>query len=371
MYNYMSNIIELITKSENFNEFKMGLEEFPDIEVKEKEPETVNDDRAIIFSESCKSIIINKSNMTILGSQFNNIIYNDDAIELIGSLNWSNIKVSECIEGTLLLVYYYNDSWRISTRRCLDAKDSYWVKDNSYEDMFNSCISEDFYEELDKRFCYHFILVHYLNRNIVEVSEGTKMIYHVLTTTSGEKGVYEVPYIIPGVRVPKTFDFGCLEDAIGYVRVVGEMDKRNKRISSEGLFFKYSLDNVPLFLKLQTDIYQEIAKYKPNTNNLQEVLLEFYKKDKLGMFSPYFGNTTDYSIIIKLLSRKLLDLYHTTRKRNSELYDGLPGIYKKILYDLHGQFINSKKSITIHMVYNHLKNNLTAHELNLAILGQY
>ena len=81
---------------------------------------------------------------------------------------------------------------------------------------------------------------------------------------------------------------------------------------------------------------------------------------------------------MKTISREILNIYHTTRKKkHQELYKQLPESYKKILYGLHGVYINSKKkeiinrkpieydetkSITVHDVYYYVKE-LTSYQL--------
>src|SRR3990167_4304531 len=82
-----------------------------------------------------KSIIFEKQTMKPIGSQFNNIVYNVE------------------------------NKWYISTRRCIDASKSIWIKGISYYDMFLQ-IGLDF-ATLNPNYCYQYVLVHYLNKNIV------------------------------------------------------------------------------------------------------------------------------------------------------------------------------------------------------------
>ena len=47
---------------------------------------------------------------------------------------------------------------------------------------------------------------------------------------------------------------------------------------------------------------------------------------------------------LKTISQEILKLYFLTRNKNNEdLYDSLPKQYKKILYDLHGIYMQKKK----------------------------
>ena len=72
----------------------------------------------------------------------------------------------------------------------------------------------------------------------------------------------------------------------------------------------------------------------------------------------------------KTITREILNIYHNTRKKkNPFLYESLKESYKKVIYGLHGIYINNKKlfqeennednkfkSITIHNVYYYIKN---------------
>jgi hypothetical protein len=115
---------------------------------------------------------------------------------------------------------------------------------------------------------------------------------------------------------------------------------------------------------------------KPNNNNIHQSYLELYQTDKLMEFVPYF---TKYSTEIikrihtsmKNMAKEILDLYHSTRKKkNGQVYAKLTDQYKKVLYDLHGIYIQQRrddfvdgeqdsdkiaKSINVHNVYHYIK----------------
>jgi len=138
------------------------------------------------LEESLRSYIIEKTTLDPIASQFNKIIYNDDAVNFIKNKNWNNVVVQPCYEGTMLLVFNYNDKWYVTTRRCLDSNKSKWIKNKSYRQLFDDAMEGKFtFDDLDKNLCYHFVLVHYKNKNIVTYSglgEEYKELYHVMTT---------------------------------------------------------------------------------------------------------------------------------------------------------------------------------------------
>jgi hypothetical protein len=104
--------------------------------------------------------------------------------------------------------------------------------------------------------------------------------------------------------------------------------------------------------------------------------LELYQKNILNDILPYIHKyplcvVKRINISIRTISKEILNIYHLTRqKQNTPLYECLSQHYKKTLYDLHkiyvtqkyGDFIvksnemlKEKKSISVDIVYNHIK----------------
>lgn len=355
---------------------------------------------------SCRSYIFEKSSFKPIASQFNKILYNEEAINFLKEKSWSNVMVEKCYEGTLILVFNYNNKWYISTRRCLNASESTWIKNSSYLELFNETIKDKFgLEDLDKKYCYHFILVHNKNKNIVsydDFGKDYKEIFHIMTTE--QETLLEVPYKInDNVRYIEKETFNSMEEVMESLNKINTTDQQNKKVSLEGYVLKYyhgepNKSNFTI-LKLQTQLYQSLMKLKPNNSNIYQSFLELYQKDKLIEFLPYFSRYGDdifkrihYSM--KTISKELLDVYHLTRqKKNPQLYNALPDSYKKVLYNIHGIYIKNKKdelnkiketesenksehpdsdvdlnlsgsvsSVTVHTVYYYLKR-LTGYEL--------
>lgn len=340
------------------------------------------------LQQCCRSLIVDKETLKPVTSQFNKILYNNDALEFLKDVSWENVSVQKCYEGTMLLLFNHNDKWYLSTRRCLDAGESIWVKNKSYKEMFEESVGNNFsYDDLDKNLCYQFVLVHYQNKNIVSynyLGKEYKELYHILTL---EKYTFkEVDYKIDGVNYVETENFDSLEQVCDKLEEISEQDEQQERISTEGYVIRaYSTgDKVAQLepftvLKLQTNIYQRIMKMKPNNSNLHQSYLELYQKDKLIEFLPYFTKFNGDIVkrihtAMKNMAKEILNMYHTTRqKKNPHVYNAAPDQYKKVLYGLHGLYISHRKqdfnnsneeneddhvpkSINVHDVYHYIKN---------------
>lgn len=337
------------------------------------------------IEQNCRSYIIDKLTLKPIGSQFNKIIYNSDAKAYLEMVDWTKVVVQQCYEGTMLLVYNHNDKWYVSTRRCLNSEESTWIKNKSYRDMFDESIEGKFnLDNLNKEYCYHFVLVHYKNKNIVNYSylgNEYKEIYHIMTTE--KYTLKEVDENINAIKKVETIKFNNLEEVLTNLNEISNINKKSNLITTEGFVLKVydgEIFKSPFkILKLQTEIYQSIMKIKPNNSNINQSYLELYQKDKLSEFLPYFSKFNSDIIkrihyAMKNMAKEILDLYHLTRqKKNSIVYANLTEQYKKILYGLHGLYINHRKqdfvngkeelpdtklsrSINVHDVYHFIKN---------------
>lgn len=334
----------------------------------------------------CKSLIIEKETLNVICSQYNKIIYNNPAKAILKN-NFTKsdycFNVQESYEGTLLLVFNHNNKWFVSTRRCLDANDSKWIKNKSYGELFEEVINGKFtFNDLNSNYCYHFVLVHHDNVNLIKYEnwgENYKELIHIRTTEKFT--LTPVTFIVPNTIKPKMLKFKKLADINKYLSSLNEKDEKNKSITTEGLIINMYEQSHPesiTVMKLQTYIYNKIYNIKPNNYNIDQIYLELYQKDKLYNFVPYLVKGDVSHIInrinsaLKNISSEITTLYHETRnKKNKELYDIVPKFHRQILYELHGIYlkkINNEEqkkeaTINVHNVYEYLKKNTSSYVL--------
>jgi len=338
-------------------------------------PTTNPDPTSVDFN--CKSIIYDKDTLMPIVSQYNNILYNENAIKFTETVNWDNVVVQKCYEGTLIIVFNHNNKWYVSTRRCLDANESIWVKNNSYGQLFTEAIEGKFtFDDLDPNYCYHFILVHHKNKNIVSYSDlgdEYKNIYHILTTE--KYSMNEVQFVIPNVNTIQEEKFNNMNDIMAKLDEHNREDVNLQLITLEGYVLKCytgEIHNSPFVtLKLQTKLYETLTRYKPNNSNIYQCFLELYQFDKLVALIPFFikrtgqnGQTEPCGLVINCIHRsmrnmakELSNLYFLTRKKNNnDMYTALPTSYKKLLFGVHGIYLNNNSvPINALAVYDFLK----------------
>lgn len=332
-----------------------------------------------------RSCILDKVTMKLITSQFNRISYNSDACDIINKTDWSQVVVNSCHEGTMLVVFNHKDTWYVSTRRCIDAGNSNWIRNKSYKEMFDETIEGKFtLDDLNANNVYYFILLHYKNRNIIDNTHFGERYKNVIHVTTVEKyTMNEVNHTINNnVTTSSIMNFSNLEEVNTNLKNISNNDEKNKNVTTEGYILKIYEGEIGKSrfqsVKLQTDIYQQLMKMKPNNSNLHQIYLELYQTDMLYNFIPYFTKYTNDVIkrineSMRTMSKELLDIYHTTRqKKNQEVYDKLKDQYKKVIYELHGKYIKNREKdfvdgiekeyddkrsrpIRVHDVYHFLK----------------
>jgi len=356
------------------------------------------------LERECRSIVIDKNTLDVVCYTYDDIIYNDDAKQILASLDQYDEKkiiIQECLEGTFIAVYNYQDQWYISTRRCIDANYSIWKSNKSHKQLFEEIIYqkynmkiEEFYEKLNKDYCYYFVLVHHENQNIVDYSDifGENFQEIILVMIRDRNTHIELPiddykkYINIDIRVPKIYaDFSLLDET-------NKQDSQNgikTPLKMEGLIVKvYDPETGKnKILKLQTNSYKMLFELTPNNNNIYRSFIELYQKNMLKEHLKYYEENAKiynpnfeelpYDTIgvidatfkvmtseLNMLYRKLydidgnkIDLFVDANgiKQSIDIYNILPGEYKTALYKIRG-IIFAKKNLRINDIYNLLKN---------------
>jgi hypothetical protein len=144
----------------------------------------------------------------------------------------------------------------------------------------------------------------------------------------------------------------------------------NKKLFNAGYLIIYKNNKYLLSNK----IYEKINNLLPKFSNLNKIYLDLYKSDNLNFVINYLSVYPSdiikrINLSFKTLSKEYLNIYHLTRKKSHpEIYEKLDEMNKKILYDLHTIFIETrkseyiinneiadKKSLTVDTVYKYFK----------------
>ena len=185
-------------------------------------------DQNLPFLSDCRGLIIDTTNNTVVCRPMEQISNSDLPTDETPT------SITECIEGTIMNLFYNDNAWRYSTNRCIDASKSRWCSVLSHQDLFMEASSNPDnmlqYTNLDKNSTYTFILCHPDNKIVVAYEKPT--IYHI-STRDNATGRHINDDI--GIQRPKSFDSSSdhdFVDQIGYIYTYGDDSDAVRRYKS-------------------------------------------------------------------------------------------------------------------------------------------
>jgi hypothetical protein len=330
------------------------------------------------LKRECRSLILDNKTLEIkaYSCETPKLILVKDTIQDLPS----NI-INMCYEGTLLSVFYHNDMWYISTRRCLDSSLSVFNKSDesvskSHYQMFEEVLSktkynnfEGFSKLLDQTKSYYFVLIHHQNKHIIDYSYKFDFNYTYTCLVSIrdsdmiELDIYEekIPFINQYIFLPEKLN--SINDFIK----INEINNYNSKPRDEGIVVKvFSPETNKYTLhKIQTDSYS-FTMIIGNDQNIYKGLIHLYQHNKLIDYfnqnptsnfikinNPHNTYETFYitgiiDSVFKVFTSELFELFKllcslkTGKSQNKELYEILPKEYKDMIYGLRGLYYKKK-----------------------------
>lgn len=292
----------------------------------------VQEARGIIFKESNWECVCHAFN------KFGN--YGESYVE---ELDWDSVKVLEKIDGSLLKLFYDNNSWHISTNGTIDAFKSNTgnVLYPTFGDLFLNAIPDNivaFYSRLDQNKTYMFELVSPYNRVVIPYENIELYYLGERDMTTGQE------YFLPDqwCKSPRVFEFYNLQDVInaadklpwdeeGYVCV--DKDFRRCKIKSPNyVMAHYCRNNGAITRKRLIDVIinHEIAEFCIYANDYKDLINEVVQE--------MVEIKTEAELLQSTLN--LLHLKELSRKE----YASYVLIYPKVFHDF--LFKNYERDIT-------------------------
>ncbi len=305
--------------------------------------QTDKSDNSIPWVRECNGIILEKETNKIVCYSFKKC---KDIDTVDTDINLDAARLEIAVDGVLIRVYNYNGIWMISTKKCIDAKKARWLTKKSFHEMFEEVFPTESIGRMDVNEVYSFILCHPENNMVVRYE--TPKIYHIATRNmiTGEEydkdiGIENVPKQMVVNRDLSILNQLATEYQLNYEGYV-LVDSTFNRQKIASPFFKRAREvwgnTNNRFLR-----YCEIRKEGPT---LMEEYLKYFTNDK-DLFLEYEKRFTDFG-------KKVYDTYrarHTNRKQIN-----IPPYMKRVIYDLHGDFLKSRQMTTMVKVMHWISN---------------
>ena len=291
-------------------------------------------DFSIPLVKECRGIILEKNTNKVVCHTLNR--KDDIPID-------EDVEYREYIDGSHIKLFCYNDEWRLSTTRCIDANKAYWTSDKSFARLFNdsrnvSCMNS--YSELDENYCYGFVICHTDNR-IVKKYECNKL-YHVCSRNMRD---YKIENIDIGVEKPRILDETEIENITN--NIINDIVPDAIFITNNGKHNVIYNPSYKLCKDLRCSTTDMLYEYIMNCcKGDRELYVTQYEEwgDKFVVYDNYISN------LINRLHRAYMD-YHVNRVK---ILGQINKMYHKHLYALHGTRLANNTVITKDVVREYM-----------------
>lgn len=360
------------------------------------------------FENKCRTAIINystkKVNVYVPNIQYNTISLPD--------INLKTDIIIECFEGTVVYVYYDN-GWKISTRRCIDASKSFLHnKTKNHKLMFEECINmefDKFTQYLIQTHCYAFTIVHYDNVHLIDYTPKFNKNYKkiILTTvTTHNTKMYNINSNIKVKHFFTNFDkiseLFVVPKLLTIIKDVNNICgfnndiKRTSEIHNEGVMLIRS----GIMYKIHSDKYKKFKnvalEYNKNPGSIRH-LIHLYQQNKLQEYFEEFQDDLYFidksgekhnkiiliNSIFNILASESYNFFLKFWKANengiknenyADMYKvTLTTSYKELFYIIRGMYFKYKaqqNKVTHSTVFNILKHNRSPDDIIKLIKGR-
>lgn len=391
---------EPIVESKSLTSIVRNNEDFNSSKVSEDKNLDINEVKKLKIE--CRSLIIDTENKEIVSYSCNTPICNLEAINyLLNSKNSQKLNNSiekfKCYEGTLLSLFNHKSKWYLSTRRNLNSKDSIW-NNVSYYDLFLDVIKQDginsldeFTENLDSSYCYYFILIHHLNKNIVDYTNKFGNNYKKLCLAfirkkndlseinlevnlndeneESLKNTIKKLIVNENIFLAEKVEQDITNVNCQNVNLSNESNEFSNMTTcdNEGIIIRIkNQNNMSHFLKIQTYSYQ-FNKAIGAEKNIFKGFINLYQNNQLVNYLQSNSNLSAFKKIInplniqesydtigiidsvfKVCTSELYELFKilwdikTGKQLDTDIYKILPKEYKTILYNIRGIYFKKK-----------------------------
>jgi hypothetical protein len=351
LLNYIKN-----EKFTNFNDLKVVLEsdtfklkikedtEFPNLFLVHTQ-ESCDFNNKIV--RECNGIIMDKNTLGIVCYSFDKC-KEDETFDT--ELNINELYIEDALEGTLVRLFYYNNTWYLSTKKCINAANSKWLSQKNFLELFQESLillnKVNIYNNLNTSNCYSFILAHPENNIVVNYTSPT--LFHI--GTRNLQNLEEI-YEDIGIQLPSRTLIPMNE-----ITPFIENIKNDISVMREGFIF---IDKKYNRQKYRSAIYNNLRNLWGNTNNRFFRYLEL-RKDPIQL-SIYISNFqrdipvfAEYEKTIYLLGKDILNHYILKYVEKKDIKN--PYYFAKLLYKIHGDFLNTRYQTNIDKILVELYN---------------
>ena len=274
--------------------------------------------------------------------------------------DFKDCDITEFVDGTMVNVFYNTKNinqdgisepkWELATRSNIGANCRFNLNSNkTFRQMFfDACVQncknvDGFFNNLNKEFCYSFVVQHPENRIVHKVDTPTLYLTNIYK--------FEKNIVHPIIYKNQT---NIISDHIKYPRNIEEIypelskwEYINLLCSGNQIGFELQgfviTNNKNERTKIRNIEYEKIKRIRGNNPKLQYQFLDLYKLNKLNDYLYYFPENKDtieeYKNNFYQWTDRFYNLYIGCFIERSIYLKECPFEYKPLLYELHKHYV--------------------------------
>ena len=245
----------------------------------------------------CRSIIVNNLGNVVAFAPPKSI-NSDIFIQTYPDKN-DDLIAEEFVDGTMINVFWdptigLTGGWEISTRNTVGATSSFYKGKNqkTFREMFLEASKEEnlIFDQLNRDFCYSFVLQHPNNRIVVPFHKPALYLVAMYSIRVINNTTYCYP-IQPSVF--KTFDWG--ESTIRFPKIYSWSNYTQLTETYASMNTPYNVVGVVVYnnitgerMKLRNPVYEQVRNLRGNQPKLQYQYLCLRKEGKVAEFLKFY-----------------------------------------------------------------------------------
>ena len=327
-----------------------------------------------------RSVIINSKNNVVCFAPPKSI----HADTFIEKYSERDVIAEEFVEGTMINLFF-DDSigeWEISTRNTVGATSAFYKKPGSktFREMFEEATIECKLNvsQLEKSYCYSFVLQHPDNRIVVPFSKPALYLVGMYEITNvpdegatvryqNASALVRQYFSNTSVKFPKVYEFDT------YKSLIEKYGSMNTPYEIVGVVIKN--EKTGERTKIRNPVYEQVRNLKGNQPKLQYQYLCLRKEGKVKDYLKYYPeNKTDFSSFrdqIHLFTQTLYNNYISCYVKKQSPLLNFPPQYRTHMFNIHKIYtdeLREKKQFVnntfVQKYVNNLHPSLLMHSLN-------
>jgi hypothetical protein len=283
----------------------------------------------------------------------------------------TNIRAEEFVEGTMINVFWDHKAgiWELSTRNTVGANSCFYKGNGSLGLTFRSMFFEAaeannlILENLNKLYCYSFVLQHPKNRIVVPFKKlelYLVALYHINDIDKNNIVVYyhdmkevrKYDWNNATIQFPKIYEFN------NYTELIEKYASMNTPYDIVGVvLYNYVTGERS---KIRNPVYEQVKSLKGNQPKLQYQYLCLRGEDRVKEYLKYYPeNKKDFSEFrsqLHLFTETLYYNYKACYIKKEKPLNEFSSQYKTHMYKIHELFLNELREKKLFITKTHIIN---------------